>query len=250
MKKLLILGNFKMNKTFLETLQYLEQFNKIYKKALKAEAKEALKENIYGIAYPFTNIAASVIVKNKNLKVCAQDVSDHEEGAFTGEISARMLKDLDVSYCLVGHAERRKLHHDTNQQLNLKVRMLLEQGITPVVCLGETLEQRQAGKSREVVEKQLHEILEGVEPTKVVIGYEPIWAIGKGGPATAKDINEMCFHIHDILNADVTVLYGGGVNHNNVEEIAKLEHVDGFLLGGASLDPEEFLKLISTHVEK
>ena len=195
-------------------------------------------------------------LKGTNIKVGAQNVYFEDKGAYTGEISAEMLKDIDMDYCIVGHSERRKYFKETDQDVNKKVKKLLEYGIIPIICVGESLEQREEKQHFEVVKKQVVQAFKDIQASDAVsciIAYEPIWAIGTGKTATKEEAEEMCKYIRDIIsqlyNSDVSetirIQYGGSVNLSNAKEILTMPNIDGALIGGASLKLE-FVDIINS----
>lgn len=195
------------------------------------------------------------------ISVGAQNIYEKSFGAYTGEISAPMLKSMQVNYCIIGHSERRQYFNETNEQLKEKVIQALDNDITPIFCCGEVLEQREAGKYFDVVEKQLQDslfILEDFDFQKVVIAYEPVWAIGTGVTATPDQAQEMHAFIRSLIekkyNKDIseetTILYGGSCNPSNAEELFSKKDVDGGLIGGASLDAGDFLGIINQRIKK
>jgi len=206
---------------------------------------------------PFTDIrSVQTVVEGDNLKIRygAQDVSTHQAGAYTGEISAEMLVKLGVSYVVVGHSERREYHHESDALVGEKARVVLHAGMTPIICCGEGLDVRKAGRQVEHVLAQIDGALEGMDAeaaAKVVIAYEPIWAIGTGEVATPADAQEVCgairLRLAELYSAEmaegVRILYGGSVKSSNVKEIMAEPDVDGGLVGGASLKAEEFAKI-------
>lgn len=191
-----------------------------------------------------------------NIKVGAQNVYFEDSGAFTGEISAEMLKDINMDYCIIGHSERRKYFNETDEDVNKKLKKLLEYNITPIICVGESLEQRENAEHFEVVKKQIVQALKDVPVDNIsscIIAYEPIWAIGTGKTATSSQAEEMCKYIRDIIkglyNDDVSetirIQYGGSVNISNAKEILTMPNIDGALIGGASLKLE-FVDIIKS----
>ena len=198
----------------------------------------------------------SSILENTNIHLGAQNVYYEDSGAYTGEISAKMLAAVDVKYCIVGHSERRTLFEETNKITNMKAKKLLEVGINPIVCVGETLEERNSKKMFEVIEEQVINSLDGIDEESlkknVVIAYEPIWAIGTGITATSEQAEEMCKFIRDTITnkyskdvADnVRILYGGSVKKENAREILTMENIDGALVGGASLK-NDFVAIVN-----
>lgn len=193
--------------------------------------------------------------ENTDLRIGAQTMHDEKEGAFTGEISPTQLKDLGVEYVIIGHSERRQYFNETDQSANKKVLSAFENGLVPILCVGETLEQRENGETGHVVEAQVEKgvaQLSADQAAGLVIAYEPIWAIGTGKTATADDANEVCGLIRkkiaSLFNGEtadaIRIQYGGSVKPANIEELMNMEHIDGALVGGASLEAESFLKLL------
>ena len=237
----LIAGNWKMNMLASQIPAYWQ--------GLEPGAK--LAEGVSSaLCVPFPMIPAmKAALAGSQVKVGAQDVSSHDKGAYTGEVSAAMLADLGVDYCIIGHSERRAYHAESDELVNAKLKALLGAGITPIMCCGETLEQRDAGVTLSFVESQIKGGLAGVsaeEMKKVVIAYEPIWAIGTGRTATAEQAQEVCGYIRQVLAGlygaelakGVQILYGGSMNGKNAAELLAQPDIDGGLIGGASLKPE------------
>lgn len=184
--------------------------------------------------------------KNKQIVIGAQDISAHDNGAFTGDISGQMLKDAGAKYVLVGHSERRANHHETNAIVKAKAELAIQYGLTPIICIGETLTERTANKTKSVIKKML---LESIPNTgKYIIAYEPRWAISTGKTATKTEvqtIHQMIFDILKEIHAEKTpILFGGSINAKNISKFTNIPHVDGFVIGGASLKPETFLPII------
>lgn len=241
-----IAGNWKMYKTTAEAKAFAEEFKKLYS---GTDVKTA-------ICAPFTQLQALVeAFKGTGIGVGAQNMHFEDEGAFTGEISAAMLSEIGVDYCIIGHSERRQYFAETDETVNKKLKKVFEAGIIPIMCVGETLEQRDAEKAFEVVGNQLRKGLEGITPQqaeKLVIAYEPVWAIGTGRTATPEQANEMCAFIRNTLDelygedvADETVIqYGGSVKPANATDIMNMGEIDGALVGGASLKPQDFMAII------
>ncbi|WP_322949509.1 triose-phosphate isomerase [Mycoplasmopsis cynos] len=241
MNKKIIIGNWKMNKTFTETVEFLDKFSKIYR-----EKSDLIAFNLnFGIAMPYTNLAAFKQNKVSDLKLSAQDVSMHNKGAYTGEVSISMLKDLDVEYVVLGHSERRTYHKETNELVNNKAKIALENGITPIICVGETLQEYEKGLTKEVVKEQIEGSLKDLDLTKIILAYEPIWAIGTGKVATPEIAQDICEYIHSITSDDLIVQYGGSVSPKNIAELYQQKDIDGFLVGGASLEPDSFMQLLT-----
>ena len=245
MRKKLIAGNWKMNNNVEESLKLVE-------------ALLAVKQNEdvdVLICPPFTSLYTVIReLKNSYIKTGTQNVHHEDRGAYTGEISPLMLKSLGVEYVIIGHSERRQYFGETDQIINKKVKACLRHGLKPVLCVGETLDQREAGLEKETVRDKLIKDLEGVtDSPDLVIAYEPVWAIGTGKTATSKQANEMSSYIREVL-ADIftaniaenmKILYGGSVNASNAKEILDQPHIDGALVGGASLKADEFIKIIN-----
>lgn len=189
------------------------------------------------------------------LKVGAQTMHFEESGAFTGEISPVALKDLNVEYVIIGHSERREMFNETDETVNKKTHAAFKHGLTPIVCVGETLEERESGKTNEIVTTQVKKALEGLSEEQVketVIAYEPIWAIGTGKTSSAEDANEVCSEIRRTVSSTfseaaadrVRIQYGGSVKPSNIKEFMAQPDIDGALVGGASLEPASFLQLL------
>lgn len=193
--------------------------------------------------------------QNTDLKIGAQTMHEEAEGAFTGEVSPVQLKDLGVEYVIIGHSERRQYFNETDQSANKKVLSAFEHGLVPILCVGESLEQRENNETASIVEAQIEKGLAQVsaeQAAKLIIAYEPIWAIGTGKTATAEDANEVCGIIRERIESlygagtaqAVRIQYGGSVKPANIEELLSMEHIDGALVGGASLEAASFLKLL------
>lgn len=248
MRKKLIAANWKMHKTSEEVDDFINHFS--FNEAQNNHNVRVL------ICPPFLYLP--ILKKNyreKGILVGAQNVSEHDKGAFTGEISASMLRSMDIDYCIIGHSERRKYFFEDNEKLTKKVDLAIQYSIVPIFCCGEQLEQRQGEKHFSVVEDQIRSALFHLDKdliTKVVIAYEPVWAIGTGVNATASQAQEMHAYIRNLIRNEyddniaqsILILYGGSCNSSNAAELFSCADVDGGLVGGASLDPEEFLKII------
>ena len=244
----LIAGNWKMYKTTAEAKAFAEEFSKLYK---DTDVRAA-------ICAPFTQLVAlKEAFAGTNVKLGAQNVHFEDEGAFTGEISVEMLKEIGVDYCIIGHSERREYFAETDETVNLKLKKLFSSSeIIPILCVGENLSEREAGNAFDVVEGQLKADLEGIDKadvSKLVIAYEPIWAIGTGKTATPEQAGEMCAHIRNIVEKlydedtcdSVIIQYGGSVKPENASEIMNMDEIDGTLVGGASLDASKFIKIVN-----
>lgn len=247
MRKPIIAGNWKMNKTYSEAKDLL---NEIAALELNDEVEAV-------VCPPFTNLAlAKELLQDTNIEVGAQNSYFENSGAFTGEVSPAFLKDLGIKYVILGHSERREYFNETDEDINKKVKAVLEEGLLPILCVGETLEEREADKAKEKVETQLKADFEGLNADqfeKIVIAYEPIWAIGTGKTASADDAEEMCAFIRNFVKDSfgdeaaekVRIQYGGSVKPNNVQEIMDKENIDGALVGGASLEANSYSELVN-----
>jgi len=232
MKKIII-ANWKMNPNSLEEAKDIFEGIKSGAKGINAEVVACP---------PFTYLAGL-----KGLTLGGQNIFYEEKGAYTGEISAQMLKNLGCKYVLIGHSERRKYFNETDEDVNKKLKSAVSVGLIPIFCVGETEEERNAGKAEEVVERQIKIGLAGIENWKLkienlVLAYEPVWAIGTGNACSVDDAKKMLEFIKKIK--DVSVVYGGSVNGENAKSYIKEAGYDGLLVGGASLRPEEFVKII------
>ncbi|CAM3767071.1 triose-phosphate isomerase [Cohnella lubricantis] len=242
----IIAGNWKMFKTVSEAVAFVN--------GVKGKAEVAGVESV--ICAPFTALPALVeAVKGTSLKVGAQNLHYEDNGAFTGEISGVMLKDLGVTYVIVGHSERRQYFNETDETVNKKLHAAFKHGLIPILCVGEKLEEREAGKTNEVNRVQTEAALAGLtaeQAAQVVIAYEPIWAIGTGKSSTATDANEAIASIRSVVSglygaevaAKVRIQYGGSVKPNNVAEYLGQSDIDGALVGGASLEPDSYAALV------
>lgn len=247
MRKVIVAGNWKMNKTTKEAAQF---FNEL--KPLVADVKNA------GIVIgaPFTALeTATRETAGSNIKIAAENMNAKESGAYTGEVSPLMLKDLGVEYVILGHSERREYYHETDEIINEKVKSALAHDLKPILCFGETLEEREAGTTNDVVKTQLTGGLKDVTATEmanVVLAYEPVWAIGTGKTATPEQAQEVHAFIRGLLTdlygkevaENVTVQYGGSMNDANAADLIAQTDIDGGLVGGASLIPEKFAVII------
>lgn len=241
-----IAGNWKMFKTKAEAIAFAEEFRELYK---DTDVQTA-------ICAPFTNLEAlKEAFAGTEIKVGAQNVHFADEGAFTGEISVSMLEEIGVDFCIVGHSERRQYFGETDETVNKKLKKLFEGPIRPILCVGESLEERDDDKAFDVVGGQIKADLEGIDAAdvkKLVIAYEPIWAIGTGRTATPDQAEEMCAFIRKTLieiygeevSDEVIIQYGGSVKPANATEIMNMEEIDGALVGGASLKPKDFMEII------
>jgi len=246
LRKSLIVGNWKMNKTINEAILLTNQLIPLVKKS-DAEV----------VICPTSICLADVVraVTNTNIKVGAQNMYYKESGAFTGEISPLSLMKLGVEYVILGHSERRQYFNESNEDINKKVISALSTGLMPILCVGETLEERESGKAFDVISKQISECLKNVECLKLeglVIAYEPIWAIGTGKTATKEDANEIIMYIRKLITEklsksiaeNIRILYGGSVKSSNIKELMAMSDIDGALVGGASLEAVEFSNIV------
>ena len=246
MRKPLIAGNWKMFKTVHESVMYI--------KALRAVVRDVRSVEIV-VAPPFTAIrAAAEAARGTNIGIAAQNLHSEREGAFTGEISATMIAEAGAEYVIVGHSERRTLFGETDLAVNRKLLAALAADLSPIVCIGETLEQREAEQTLAVLDQQIQRGLDGLTGEQVIglaIAYEPVWAIGTGRTATPAQAQEAHAHIRSRLRqwfgADVAercrILYGGSVKPDNIRSLVAETDVDGALVGGASLDPQAFAQI-------
>ncbi|MFZ5974504.1 MAG: triose-phosphate isomerase [Bacillota bacterium] len=246
MRKPIIAGNWKMNMTNTEAKKLIEEIIPL----VKGAAVDVV------VCPNFTCLTTAVeLTKGTGIGVGAQNMHWEPKGAFTGETSVGMLRDLGVTYVIIGHSERRQYFAETDETVNKKVLAALENSLTPIVCVGESLEQREAGKAAEVVSNQTIAALKGVDPAqadRIVVAYEPIWAIGTGKTATAQDANEINTVIRETLiklfgeetAAKMRIQYGGSMNAKNAAELMAQSNIDGGLIGGASLKAEDFSKIV------
>jgi triosephosphate isomerase len=214
------------------------------------------------ICVPFTFLdRASKLVSGTQIKLGAQNMHWEEKGAYTGEISPVMLNEIKVEYVIIGHSERRQYFNETDETVNKKIKSALTYNLIPIVCVGESLEERENGKYKELIESQVTKAFEGIikeDAVKTVIAYEPIWAIGTGKTASSEQAEEICALIRSILeklyDADtaqkIRVLYGGSVKPDNIKELMNMENIDGALVGGASLKANDFVQLVNYKLEE
>ncbi|MFV1999523.1 MAG: triose-phosphate isomerase [Acidimicrobiia bacterium] len=250
MRKNLIAGNWKMNKTHLEAIQMVQKLS------YRLDVNDYDRVDVV-VCPPFTSLrSVQTVIETDHLSIRlgAQNVEWHDDGAFTGEISPLMLSKLSVSYVIVGHSERRQRFGETDETVNLKAKAVVAAGMTPIVAVGETEGERDEGRAEQVVAGQLAGSLVGIPEDvlrTIVVAYEPIWAIGTGRTASADDAGTMCTFVRDELRTlagqaaeDVRILYGGSVNPGNIAGLMAKRDIDGGLVGGASLDPDTFASLI------
>ena len=249
MRKHIVAGNWKMNCTFSEADELVNDIME------RLEKQELPRDTQVIVCPPFPYLEMTTDYANDSyFMVGAQNVSDQEKGAYTGEVSAAMLESMELDYCIVGHSERRGYYGETDQIVAAKVDQLLKHDLKPIVCVGEVLEEREAGKQLEVVQRQVEKGLFHLTPEQmkeVVIAYEPVWAIGTGKTATPEQAQEIHAHIRSLLVAkygkeladEISILYGGSCKPSNAKELFANPDVDGGLIGGASLKADDFMAI-------
>lgn len=248
MRRKIIAGNWKMNMLPNEAMSFINE--------LEPYAKKTKCEII--LCVPYTDLFYSLLTaQNTNIKIGAQNMHWEEAGAYTGEIAPNMLKCINVEYVIIGHSERRQYFAETDETVNKKIKSALKHELNPILCVGETMKQRELGLEEEVIKQQIIGALEGItkeQAEKIVIAYEPIWAIGTGKVATKNDANNMIKLIRKEIESlydkevanNVSILYGGSVNKNNAKELFETSDIDGALVGGASLKVDEFNEIIKS----
>ena len=247
MRKKVIAGNWKMNKLPNETIDFIDR--------LIPKIKDT--ENEVVLCVPYTDLFYAILTaQNTNIKIGAQNMHFEEKGAYTGEVSGQMLKAINVDYVIIGHSERRQYFGETDETVNKKVKSAFANGLKPIVCVGESLEQRENGEEKEIVTSQTRLALNGLnneQVQNVIIAYEPIWAIGTGKTATSEDANNMCKSIRAEIEKiygqniaqRVIIQYGGSVKPQNAKELFETSDIDGALIGGASLKVEDFEQIVN-----
>ena len=247
MRRKVIAGNWKMNMLPNEAIEYIDK--------LAPLVKDTKNEVI--LCVPYTDLFYALLTaQNTNIKIGAQNMHFAEKGAYTGEVSAKMLKSINVEYVIIGHSERRQYFNETDETVNKKIKSAFENGLKPIVCVGETLEERESGKTESIITKQTELALDGLTNEQVentIIAYEPIWAIGTGKTATSEDANNSIKAIRNKISQiygqnvsdRVIIQYGGSVKSTNCKELFNMSDIDGGLVGGASLNPEEFAKIVN-----
>ncbi|PPE04101.1 triose-phosphate isomerase [Williamsoniiplasma lucivorax] len=245
MRKKIIFGNWKMNGTNTEVKAFLKLVDKKVKNT----------DVVAGLGLPFTALQTGV-KKAKNVKIAAENVHFHQNGAYTGEVSIAMLQEIGVGYVIIGHSERREMFNETDQSVNAKAIALLANNMTPIICCGETLATKEAGNTVKFVNAQIkaaYKTISKEDAVKTIIAYEPIWAIGTGKTATAQDAQDVCkairqnlAKIYDKPTAEQMIIqYGGSVKPANIKELMEQQDIDGALVGGASLVAEDYIALIN-----
>lgn len=247
MRRRVVAGNWKMNHNPAETKEFFGTFNDL--------VKDTKNEVI--LCVPYIDVSAALdATHGTNIKIGTQNLNHQESGALTGDISCKMLQDIGIKYTIIGHSERRQYHNETDEFVNLKMKAAFDHDITPILCVGETLKEREAGIAKYKILTQVLLDFDGLtaeQAKNVVIAYEPIWAIGTGKTATKEDANEACKWIREEIRNlygeevadEIIIQYGGSVKSSNAEELFSMPDIDGALVGGASLKPEEFAKIVN-----
>ncbi len=247
MRKKVIAGNWKMNMLPDAAIRFIDELAPLVKDT----------ENEVILCVPYTDLFYSLLTaQNTNIKIGAQNMHWEESGAYTGEVSGQMLKAIGVEYVIIGHSERRQYFVETDETVNKKLKSAFKYGLKPIVCVGETLEEREAGKAEEIITSQTEKALEGLTNEQVentIIAYEPIWAIGTGKTATSEDANNAIKSIRNKISniygqmvaERVIIQYGGSVKSSNAKELFTMSDIDGGLVGGASLKSDEFAKIVN-----
>ena len=250
MRKKVIAGNWKMNMLPDAAIRFIDELTPLVKNS----------ENEVVLCVPYTDLFYSLLAaQNTNIKIGAQNMHWEESGAYTGEVSGKMLKSIGVEYVIIGHSERRQYFAETDETVNKKLHAAFKYGLKPIVCVGETLEEREAGKAEEIITSQTEKALEGLTDNQVentIIAYEPIWAIGTGKTATKEDANDAIKSIRNKISniygqmvaERVIIQYGGSVKSSNAKELFTMSDIDGGLVGGASLKSDEFAKIVNYNV--
>jgi triosephosphate isomerase len=238
-RKIVIAGNWKMFKTQAESQEFLSGF--------LPQLEETPSEREVVICPPFTDLSVvSKSLHGSRVQLGAQNVHWVENGAYTGEIAAPMLTEIGVRYVIIGHSERRQYFGETDETVNLRLKAAQNYGLTPILCVGETKQQRDAGETESLIISQLKKGLVDIDQTNLVIAYEPIWAIGTGDTCEATEANRVIGLIRSQLqNPHVSIQYGGSVKPNNIDEIMAQPEIDGVLVGGASLEPDGFARIVN-----
>lgn len=246
MRRPIIIANWKMNMTLSETKEFISEFNKLSHRGMDAEIV---------ISPPFTALStAAEALKDTGIKLAGQNLFWEDRGAYTGEVSAVMLKEAGCIYVIIGHSERRQFFGETDETVNKKVKASLRNSLIPIVCMGETLREREEGTTLKVIERQLRGALSGIakdEAVNIVIAYEPVWAIGTGKTATPGQANEAHQFIRErlsetyspIIATEIRIIYGGSVTPDNISSLMAENEINGALVGGASLKVESFAKI-------
>lgn len=248
MKKLFLIGNQKMNMSYSELEPYFEKLAEI----------AGNSNNVVGVCVPYVYInLAKYMLEGSNVLFGAENMHYEDKGAYTGEISANMLNDFGCDLVILGHSERRQYFHEDDEMINLKLKKALETGITPILCFGETLEEREGGLTHTIIERQLTGALSDIDEEdlgRIIFAYEPVWAIGTGVSAKPEEAEEICAFAKTLLKeqfmlSDCIMLYGGSLKPSNAQEILSKKSINGGLIGGACLNVNDFEQLINTKVE-
>ncbi|GAA0446373.1 triose-phosphate isomerase [Lentibacillus halophilus] len=247
MRKTIIAGNWKMNKLAADADQFAED---VVGKLPNDDSVEAI------VCAPFPFLSSLVkTADNSKLHISAQTMHFEENGAFTGEVSPAMLADLGVTHVVIGHSERREHFGETDETVNKKVHAAFAHNLTPIICVGETLEQRESNETNAHIDAQVRKALDGLQKDQIetaIIAYEPIWAIGTGKTASSDEANDVCAHIRHVVEnmtdetvaSQMVIQYGGSVKPANIDDLLGQSDIDGALVGGASLDPDSFLQMV------
>ena len=233
----IIAGNWKMNNTVEESLSLIKE--------LKSLVKEVKDKEII-VCPPFTSLSTvAKELKDSKIRLGAQNLYFEQKGAFTGEISPLMLKDICVEYVIIGHSERRHILKENDEMINKKMKSALANDLKPIFCVGETLKQRETGKTKDIVKGQITKGLAGIKDIRnIIIAYEPVWAIGTGKNATPGQAEEVHLFIRKLIKAKIPILYGGSVNPKNIKDLISQKDIDGVLVGGASLNAKDFSQIV------
>ncbi|MEM9162969.1 MAG: triose-phosphate isomerase [Cyanobacteria bacterium P01_F01_bin.4] len=239
MRQVVIAGNWKMHKTQADSLEFLKGF--------LPQISETPESREIVLCVPFTALSTlSKTLHGSRVKIGAQNIHWEDSGPYTGEISGDMLTELGVRYVVVGHSERRQYFGETNETVNLRLRAAQAKGLKPILCVGESKRQRDTGETESLITGQVKQALLGVDQENLVIAYEPIWAIGTGDTCESEEANRVIGLIRSLLNnPEVPIQYGGSVKPSNVDEIMAQPEIDGALVGGASLEPDSFARLVN-----
>jgi triosephosphate isomerase len=237
--KIIIAGNWKMHKNQAESLEFVQLF--------KSELENTDEAREIVLCVPFTSLSLlSKTLHGSSIRLGAQNIHWADFGAYTGEIAGNMLTELGVNYVVVGHSERRQYFGETDETVNLRLKAAQKHGLTPILCVGETKQQRDAGETENIIINQLKQDLVGIDQTNLVIAYEPIWAIGTGDTCETTEANRVIGLIRQQLTEkNVTIQYGGSVKPDNINEIMAQKEIDGVLVGGASLDAKGFAQIVN-----
>ncbi len=252
MRKPIIAGNWKMFKTRDEAIEFMYQVSEVLPSVKKVDSV---------ICAQAPMMRCLIKRQGQNLKIGAQNLCYEDEGAFTGEVSGKLLNSYNVEYVIVGHSERRNIFKETDEIVNKKIKAALRNDLLPIVCVGEHLAERENNQTNQVLTKQIKGAFEGIsafDMERIVIAYEPIWAIGTGKTATSDQADESCGYVRSLIKEmygsvvaeAIRIQYGGSVKPENIDELISKENIDGALIGGASLDPDKFIYMVKAAVKK